>query len=474
MYVYNKEYTLDEMFKQILIALLIDKGYAFKVNLFTGKACRQCIRFNRIFQGLVDKYPDVNFEKIELYGGDPYKEGYIKAKRLKINVVPMVVFENEHGEEESRITAVSKNYKEIEEICKKYSSLNNPNDTDDAEIPSYLDKKCEWVIKEMETHDHTVLTNEHLRLSKLCDNIYSDKFLRSSAEYVDNEDTDTQCGMSIHGRQLIICFRGSDSATDWRLNFYATLSEFPCGSGKYVHSGFLAQWLSVQTEFTSKFFKMIDKYAGNIDEVVFCGHSSGTVSCLAAYTMEPVITEIYKKVSKVVTYGAPRMCNDLFKKHLEEKVDCTRIVLDRDVITRVPFPFFGYTHIGKPIQVRENCVFERDTTTLESLHWMILGLPSADVGIRDHFIYNYTVAIEQWLKEQGVELDEGILDRLEPIITQPMGEEGTIEETVVNDPVIQETVSEEPVVEEPVEPVVEEPVEPVVEEPVEPVVEEPV
>ena len=442
------------MIKIALLSLLVCKYDAFKVNLFTGKSCRQCIKFNRVFKELVEKYPDVNFETIELTGDKFNSDGYEKAKSMKIRVVPTVVFEDEYGTEESRITAVSKNYKDIEQMCKNYSEIISP-DNESVETPSFLDKKCEWVVKEMETHGPTVLTNEHLKLCKLCDNIYSDKFLRSTEAHVDNEDTDTQCGMIVSGRKMIVCFRGSDSATDWRLNFYATLSEFPCGTGQHVHSGFLAQWMSIQTEFTSKFLNMMDKHRGDIDEVIFCGHSSGTISCIAAYIMEPLIKETYSKKTTVVTFGAPRMCNELFKAHLEDKVDCTRIVLDRDVITRVPFPLFGYSHIGKPIQIREDCVFERETTTIETLHWMILGLPSADVGIRDHFIYNYTAAIKQWLIEQGIDIEIDPSDILEPIVEQPLTKEpiveySDIEEDVVQDPLIQESVVEEDVFEEPV------------------------
>jgi len=412
------------MFKAICMSLLFNRCNSFKVNLFTGKSCRQCIKFKKIFTGLIEKYPDVDFEKIELAGGPSNIEAYNRAKMMKINVVPMIVFEDDYGEEESRITAISKNYKEIENVCKKYSNFSEELKSSGTE--QSMNKKCEWIVKEMGTNENTVLTREHLELSKLCDNIYSDEFLRNTEAYVENTQTDSQCGMVMSGSKLLVCFRGSDSATDWRLNFYVTLSEFPCGSGRYVHSGFLSQWLSIQAEFTEKFLYMMDKHIDNIDEVIFCGHSAGTVSCIAAYIMEPVITETYSKSTKIITYGAPRMCNDEFKKNLEKKVDCTRIVLDRDVITRVPFPVFGYTHIGKPIQIREDCVVERDTTTLETLYWMFLGLPLADVGVRDHFIGNYTKAIKQWLKDQCVESSDPII---EPIVEEPTAEEPFIKES---------------------------------------------
>jgi len=127
---------------------------------------------------------------------------------------------------------------------------------------------------------------------------------------------------------------------------------------------------------------------------------------LAAYILEPVITDTFSKKTKIVTFGSPRYCNDKFKEYIENKADCTRIVLDRDVITRAPLPIFGYVHVGKPVQIREDCVIRRDTTTMESIHWMLLGLPRGDIGVRDHFINNYRDAISGWLIQNDIEIEE--------------------------------------------------------------------
>ena len=397
------------MLKVTQLFCLLTTGYAFQVNLYTGKACRQCIRYKKIFNGLVKKYPHLEFNNIEICGDGMDNEGYLNAKNLQINVVPTIIFKDKKGEEDSRFTCVPRNYDKIHETCVKFNDLNSS-----GERTIYPHKKCEWLVEDMDTKKDYVLTHEHLRLAKLCENIYTDSFMRSREEHVENNLTDTQCGMSIHGNQLIVCFRGSDSVTDWRMNFYTTLAEYPYGSGRYVHAGFLTQWMSVQSEVTSKFVSLLEKYSDSIEEVVFCGHSAGTTASLAAYILEPVITESFKKKTKIVTFGSPRYCNDKFKEYIEKKVDCTRIVLDRDVVTRAPLPIFGYTHVGKPIQIRETCVLERDTSTLESIHWMILGIPRGDIGVRDHFINNYRYAISEWLAEQGVEIES------DPSIEMPM------------------------------------------------------
>ncbi len=372
----------------LLSISLVRAASAFKVSLFTSKACRQCSRFNKVFANLSDEHPAISFEKVYLSG-----DGAERARRLNVKHIPMVVFENDREEEEARFTGVPSNYVEIGTLCAKFSELKYSTESK---------KKCSWVVTNMDSDAPAKLTHDHLLLAKICESVYDDEFMRSSESHVENNTTDTQCIVSadLERRQMVVCFRGSDSATDWRMNFFTTLTEFPHKSKRYVHSGFLTQWMSIASEFEKKFVEMMDIHKEGIDEVVFCGHSAGTVSCLAAYEMEPILKEKYSgKKIRVVTFGAPRMGNDKFRDHMEERAECTRIVLDRDVITRVPFSMLGYKHIGNPVQIRKDRILARDTSPLEALHWMVMGIPRADVGVRDHFIQNYRVAIEEWLTE---------------------------------------------------------------------------
>ena len=45
-------------------------------------------------------------------------------------------------------------------------------------------------------------------------------------------------------------------------------------------------------------------------------------------------------------------------------------------------------------------LYDRDTSTLEHLHWMLLGLRDKDIGFKDHFIWNYYAAIKRRLSEE--------------------------------------------------------------------------
>ena len=234
----------------------------------------------------------------------------------------------------------------------------------------------------------------HERVAEICQDVYNDDFLAIN-KHIDRKHTDTQCIFIVEDSKLIICFRGSDSAMDWVMNFHVTQKEYPTGSGCYVHCGFLIQWLSIKEEFENIVNEIIFK--NDIHDVIFCGHSAGTISSLAAYASIENMKE--KNIPMVlVTLGSPRFCNESTKKVMEENIDCTRIVLDRDVITR--FPVFGeYCHVGKPIQIRDDCILERETTMMEHLHWLITNI-SFEIGVVDHLVYNYYNSIRKWLSDE--------------------------------------------------------------------------
>ena len=237
----------------------------------------------------------------------------------------------------------------------------------------------------------------HERLAKHSQDVYTTDFLEMH-RHINNQDTGVQCVFFVEDHQLIMCFRGSDSLlTDWRMNFHMSQSEYPVGSGCYVHSGFLIQWLSIEQRFKDILGEMLEDKEEEVKSVVFCGHSAGAQCLIAAYSTRELLKK-FGLSGRAVTFGAPRVGNDKFKQELESSMECERIVLDRDVITRVPV--FGYQHVGKPLQIRDDEVLERDTSNLEQIYWMLLGARHADVGIKDHFVWNYYAAIRRYLKEK--------------------------------------------------------------------------
>ena len=236
----------------------------------------------------------------------------------------------------------------------------------------------------------SVLTKQHEELAKLCQDIYIDDHLQMY-DHIDEKDTDVQCAFVVNKDELIVVWRGSDSGTDWLHNAMVTQSEYPLGSGVYLHSGFLLKILSIKEIFKTKLKKHIEDSNGGIKKVVFTGHSLGQNCIIAAYVSFDVLGDL---PVEIITYGGPRPGNGKFKEVIEKRCKCTRIVLDRDVVTRIP-SFPSYEHCGDPIQIRETETLERETTCLEHLHWLLLGCLKADFGIKDHMIWNYYAAIRK-------------------------------------------------------------------------------
>lgn len=251
-------------------------------------------------------------------------------------------------------------------------------------------------------HTTNPMTHEHLDTAKLCQLVYDDDYLHSSDRFVDSPSTDVQCAMSVKGSKLFVVFRGSDHHTDWAHNFKANLVEYPNNeyNNEYneypeFHSGFLVQWLSVRDEVKRKIHELITDT--NIKTVIFAGHSAGSPhACLCAKELR-LDSKNYSV--KIFTFGSPRFSNTVFKTDFETDFECTRIVLDRDVVTRFPLNFNnGYAHVGSPLQLRDDYVVDRESTYFETFQWLLLGIPKLDLGIRDHKIGNYVEKIQQLLK----------------------------------------------------------------------------
>jgi len=197
------------------------------------------------------------------------------------------------------------------------------------------------------------LTSDHLFLARTCLGIYTAPLDVENANYFESPETGCQGYVFRDESRIVVCFRGSDSLTDWRMNFSMSLIKYPCTSDRMVHQGFL-------------------------------------------------VCKQREMGLELVTFGSPRVGNLEFKKDIESNIEkCTRIVLDRDVVTQAPLSLLGYEHVGKTIQIRDDTIVEKEPTWLESLHWILLGLPYVDLGVRDHMPWNYVNEISRWLQDSN-------------------------------------------------------------------------
>ena len=257
--------------KLVLISFFLgfNTSYSF-VSLFTGKACRQCIKFDKVFNDIIEKNPGLDYNITSI---NQNTSSY--ARHMNVSKIPLVIFEDG-----IRLTGVPRNY-------------------------DLIRKKCNVSVKEtkipLASVKETKIPLDHLYSAILCRDIYDDSVLHSSEKYIDNPETDVQIMFTVRENTLLVSSRGSSSIEDWKNNLNFPLSEFPFESKKKFHSGFLVQYMSVKENFFNMLDSMLSKYP-NIDKVVFSCHSaSNGVMSLLSIDFE----KINKKYDfEVVSFGS--------------------------------------------------------------------------------------------------------------------------------------------------------------------------
>lgn len=79
------------------------------------------------------------------------------------------------------------------------------------------------------------LTSDHLFLAKKCLSVYSAVLNGENDKYIESPETGCQGIVFRDESRIVVCFRGSDSLTDWKMNFSMSLNNYPCKSDKMVH-----------------------------------------------------------------------------------------------------------------------------------------------------------------------------------------------------------------------------------------------
>ncbi|CAN0418974.1 unnamed protein product [Ectocarpus sp. 12 AP-2014] len=240
----------------------------------------------------------------------------------------------------------------------------------------------------------SALTHDHLKAAKLCRDVYAESVENNSDTYVESADTGAQATVTLDGTKAIVCFRGSNSAADWRTNF--SLAKVPFLSRKHtkpeleVHSGFFVAHNSVKAKIYAKLNKILE--SGECTGILFAGHSSGVMSAISAFDFQndknvPV---------EVVTFGAPKVGNAAFASDFNKAITCTRIVNDNDGVALAPM-FGGYHHVGSNVIHMANLRGGGGVRQFFSKLWSIVRLDS----VSDHDIDDYVTNIERCLKKES-------------------------------------------------------------------------
>lgn len=242
------------------------------------------------------------------------------------------------------------------------------------------------------------LTEDHLKIAKMCRDIYSADARKLDA-FVEDKDTDMQATVAMDGTRAIVCLRGSDSLTDWKHNF--SFGKVPLLTRKHkdkqkkVHSGFFIGHTSVKAKIYKKLNNLVDTSA--CESILFCGHSAGGTCALLAYDY----VNHNNLPIEVVTFGAPRLGNKVFVDAFNKEIKATRVVNDRDVVPLAPLQLLGYRHTGtKLMHMKNSRVYDKDNSLVRRIVWRVKGLFGMDAGVKDHDMARYVEEIENCLRKK--------------------------------------------------------------------------
>ena len=251
-----------------------------------------------------------------------------------------------------------------------------------------ITKVSSFFVAPSSTEVAPALTEQHLRAAKLCSDIYSED-IELSDDFVESKDTYAQATVTLDGSEAIVCFRGSDSVSDWRSNF--DMCRVPFLSRKHrnpeleVHSGFFIGHNSVKAKIYAKLNALVE--SGKCDSILFTGHSAGaTLAKMCAFDF---VNDKNLELS-IISFGSPKIGNAAFAQNFDLK--CTRIVNDNDGIALTPL-FSGYRHVGDLIRLR-------NVAPAQSIWHALRNFARVD-SVADHDIDAYIATMEHWLKKDA-------------------------------------------------------------------------
>ena len=191
-----------------------------------------------------------------------------------------------------------------------------------------------------------------LKMVEYCGMSYSNFQPENSCEeliFINDKKTDVQCFLRINKDELTITFRGSDSKKDWQTDakFWKTTVPYGNYSSKIrVHAGFIGAYKSPDIRLE------IQNYVNvfNIQKIYITGHSYG--AALAVLCAVDLQYNFPKKDYEVIVFGCPRVGNNAFKQSYNLRIFKTLRVENKcDIVTKVPFAFLGYRHVGARLKI---------------------------------------------------------------------------------------------------------------------------
>jgi predicted lipase len=179
----------------------------------------------------------------------------------------------------------------------------------------------------------------------------------------------TEGHFGVHNGCLYIVFRGSDGAGDWRDNFKYWQNMHPGKGGSIffpikVHAGFRMQFCEVSNQILRK----ITRYIYSVpDPVIFVtGHSLGGAIATICHLY---VDGIKPGVSRLITFGSPRVGNGPFAKEVNkiesENSYSIRYVNGDDIVCKIPTSVQGLRHVSTKIKIGKSKWYKRLTGSAE-------------------------------------------------------------------------------------------------------------
>lgn len=264
-----------------------------------------------------------------------------------------------------------------------------------------------------------------------------DMFNFKHHEFIADKGSDTRTLIAWNDDTILVCFRGTYSATNvwsdlqfWRVVHPPKRGNYFMRSQPLVHRGFLACWeYSKLDEKVLAIVKGIvegDNFDRSRLRVLVTGHSlGGALAVLASYALA-VKLDIGKRIT-CYTYGAPRVGNHAFVRDYNTCVPNTwQVINDEDLVPAVPKFLLLFKHVGEKVIINGAGDLIVRPHAVEVTLYRVFTLFKRSILITHHLLLSYRASFVAICEAQympgkalrgGMEAMEILLDKREKLLS---------------------------------------------------------
>lgn len=223
--------------------------------------------------------------------------------------------------------------------------------------------------------------NKYRNLYKYCSKLSKETYCNKP--YISNKKYDTRVNIINNNKTLYICFKGTSSLEDWKINFDSRLIEYKKNNDKFeVHNGFYTQYNYVKNNIMQYIIKN-----NTYNNIVICGHSLG--GALATICSFDLCDNIYNNNITCITFGSPRVGDKNFVKlYNNNNISTHRIVINGDPVPKLPLNC-NYIHICSSIYFKNKKIYIKPNKTYISIKRFLKYILDFDYNLYSHNIDNY-------------------------------------------------------------------------------------